>query len=133
MHRVASCAAHCITRVTALDPPGMCVLVEMAPETGMVSFCRRYAGRVDNSRFIAGIGVGAPGTVARFTGFGFPTAPVLFVNDFVGTFLKCAVDVLVAGLAGFRANVDRGCGWLWRGGGWRLRPRRPANQNKDQR
>jgi hypothetical protein len=45
--------------------------------------------------------------MAGLAGFGFPAAPFLGIYQFVGTFLKSVVNIFVAGLAGFRANV----GW----------------------
>ena len=127
--------AHLVLRVAALDAADVGGLIQMALQAIAIGFGGGQVGGIDDVRLVGRLGMLAAGTVAGFAGFGFPAAAFLGIDQLVRILLEGVVDVFVARLAGFRADVgrrgERRSGAARRGRS--LSPRRPAKQDRVQR
>ena len=107
VHFVAGRAGDLILRVTALQAPDVGRLIQVAGETDLVGGRRREFRRIANGRGRRRFGMLLRGAMAGLAGTPLPATFRAGLDCVVGAFREGVVDILVADLADFRADVTR--------------------------
>jgi hypothetical protein len=99
VHPVAAYASNPAPGMSALDPPYMCWLIQVAGKTGLIRLCGTELNRVTYVFGRSRLRVFARRAVAGLTRLCRSTSLLVGVYNGMRILLKCDVDILMTGLA----------------------------------
>lgn len=107
MDRVACEATHLVSDMAALDAPDLGGLIQMTLETNLVRRGRLEPGGISNVGGAGGFGVAAGRAVAGFAGVSDGVVLRIGLRQIMRIVFEGVEEILVTGLANFRADILR--------------------------